>query len=165
MRVIKNGEVLEDGWQRVADDAPLPEGDVLVSVRRWQAEREALLARAGRVGLIIEGDTSLADIAPDLPRFGLVALDFPKFADGRCFSQAVLLRTRLGYKGELRAVGDVLRDQIFFMHRCGIDAYAVREDKDPRDALKGLADFSLVYQPSADHLETVADRRAGRHGH
>lgn len=150
MRVIKDGVVVDDGWQRVADDEPLPAGDVIVSWKRWQAERDALAAREGRLGVVIDGFVDVAAVAADQDRFALIGLEFPTFADGRCYSHATLLRTRHGYKGELRAVGDVLRDQLFFMARCGIDSYALRPDKDPEDALRAFKDFSVKYQPAAD---------------
>ena len=90
-----------------------------------------------------------------LDQFELVALEFPKFTDGRSYSHARRLRDRFGYRGEIRAVGEVLRDQLFFMQRCGIDSYQVREDKDAEDALKGLSDFSVKYQTAADGAPPV----------
>ncbi len=161
MRTVnKELQVVEDDWQLVADDTEVPaEGDIIVSVARWQKEREALSARKGRLGLKINGDTPVETIAPDLEHFALVALEFPKFADGRCFSHARLLRERLGYKGELRAVGDVVRDTIDFMRRCGIDTFAVRADKNAEDALKAFTEFSVRYQAAADGVLPVYRRR------
>ena len=150
MRVIRDQRIVEDGWQCVADGEPLPEGDVIVSWARWQTEREPLLNRDAKLGVVINGDHKLAEIAQDLPHFDLIGLDFPKLGDGRCFSHARLLRERYGYQGELRAVGYVLRDLLFFMHRCGIDSFQIREDKDIEDALKAFSEFSVKYQPAAD---------------
>jgi uncharacterized protein (DUF934 family) len=161
MRIIdKELQVVEDDWQVIADDDDLPaEGDIIVSVARWQKERDALIARKGRLGLKINGDTPVEAIAADLDRFELVALEFPKFADGRCFSHARLLRERNAYSGELRAVGDVVRDTIDFMRRCGIDTFALRPDKNAEDALKAFTEFSLRYQAAADGAVPVYRRR------
>lgn len=156
MRVISRDlRIEDDGWQVVADDAELPAGEVIVSYARWQREREPLLARGGRLGLRIDGAIAVESIAPDLDRFALIALDFEKFADGRCFSHARLLRERWRYRGELRAVGDVLRDQLYFMRRCGIDSFAVRPDKDIEDALNAFREFSVRYQSAADDAEPI----------
>ena len=156
MRIIDcNNTIAEDGWQFIADDAELPAGDVIVSVKRWQAERDALNARSDRLALVLAGDTPVSAIADDLDRLPLIALAFPKFSDGRCFSHARLLRERHGYQGEIRAVGDVQRDQLYFMRRCGIDSFAVREDRDIKDALKAFDEFSVRYQPAADGAEPI----------
>ena len=161
MRIIDKAlQVTEDDWQLIDDDADLPaDGAVIVSVARWQKEREALSARNGRLGLRIAGDTPLEGIEADLGRFALLALEFPKFGDGRCFSQARLLRERHGYRGELRAVGDVVRDTIDFMRRCGIDSYALRAGKNAEDALKAFREFSLRYQIAADGAVPVYRQR------
>ncbi|MEZ5445296.1 MAG: DUF934 domain-containing protein [Gammaproteobacteria bacterium] len=161
MRIIDKAlQVTEDDWQLLDDDGDLPDdGGVIVSVARWQKEREALSAREGRLGLKIAGDTPLETIAPDLGRFALLALEFPKFVDGRCFSQARLLRGRYGYRGELRAVGDVVRDTIDFMRRCGIDSYALRPDKNAEDALEAFREFSVRYQGAADGAVPIYRQR------
>lgn len=161
MRIIDKAlQVVEDDWQLIDDDTDLPaDGGVIVSVTRWEKEREALSARDGRLGLKIGGDTPLESIVPDLGRFALLALEFPKFGDGRCFSQARLLRGRYGYGGELRAVGDVVRDTIDFMRRCGIDSYALRADKNAEDALKAFTEFSVRYQAAADGAVPVYRQR------
>jgi uncharacterized protein (DUF934 family) len=97
----------------------------------------------------------------DIARFSVLAVDFPKFADGRGYTIAYLLRERLGYQGELRAIGDVLRDQLYYMQRVGFDSFAVRSDKDINEAIKGLSDFSEVYQASVDQPQPLF-RRAQR---
>ncbi|MGQ0656884.1 MAG: DUF934 domain-containing protein [Chromatiales bacterium] len=151
MRVInKDLRIVDDGWILVGDEEELPNGDVIVSHARWQKEREELLARDGHVGVRVDGSIPASAIAEDLGHFALVALEFPKFGDGRCFSHARLLRERYRYTGELRAIGDVLRDQLYFMRRCGIDSFAVREDKNIEDALNAFKEFSVRYQPAAD---------------
>jgi uncharacterized protein (DUF934 family) len=148
--VIKNRAIIEDRWQHLADDAELPAGPVIVSLARWRRERAALLARGEPVGVRLPNTANVADLAADLPALALVALEFPKFADGRAHSQARLLRERYGYRGELRAVGDVLRDQLFFMARNGFDAFEPREDRGLEDALEAFGEFSDSYQPAAD---------------
>ena len=92
----------------------------------------------------------VVEMVADLPRLELVALEFPKFSDGRALSQARLLRERYGYRGEIRAMGDVLRDQLFFMTRCGFDAFEPRPDRSLEDALAAFDEFSASYQPAAD---------------
>ena len=166
--IIKGRVVVEDTWHvlrapeaadgGVAPEAdaiaalPVPAGQVIVPVAVWNAQRETLLARAaaGEIGVWIASDERPEVLKDDLSKFALVAVDFPKFTDGRGYSIAYNLRTRLAYTGELRAIGDVLRDQLFSMYRVGFDAYATRPDRDIHDALKGLSDFSETYQASVD---------------
>lgn len=148
--VIKNRQIVEDSWQPVADDAELPTGPVIVSLARWRKERAELLARGDGLGVRLPNTANLAELVADLPHWQVVALEFPKFADGRAHSQARLLRERYGYWGEVRAVGDVLRDQLFFMARNGFDAFELRADRSLEDALAAFDDFSDSYQPAAD---------------
>jgi len=152
-QVIKNGEVLSDDWQLIPKEAQLadvPEKqDVIIPLALWLAEKEALKSRQGGLALWLDADEEVEQIAGDLPNFALIALNFPAFTDGRAYSSAALLRQRYRFAGEIRAIGDVLRDQLFAMRRCGFDAFAIRADKDPYDALKGLADFSESYQGAA----------------
>jgi uncharacterized protein (DUF934 family) len=163
-RLIADGRVSEDGWLSLADDAPAPaSGDVIVSLKRWLVERDALLARDGGVGVRLTGGDPLDAIVPDLPRFAVIALEFPSFKDGRSFSLARLLRQRHGYTGQLRAVGDVLRDQIAFMRRCGIDAFELRADRSAEDALAAFGEFTVAYQAAADE-ERPLFRRVSRAG-
>lgn len=162
MRVIKDGVVLEDSWQRIQAETvqDIPEtGDVIVPLSLWKTHGGSLLKRSGRVGVCLLGEDDPAELSNDLEQLELIALDFPVFKDGRSYSNARLLRERYGYKGELRAVGDVLRDQIFFMRRCGIDSFQIRADKDITDAVKGLADFSVTYQSAADGALPLYKRR------
>ncbi|MBF8270411.1 MAG: hypothetical protein HW386_2120 [Gammaproteobacteria bacterium] len=163
MRVIKGNQVIEDNWLRLdmADEAaPLPPGDIIVPYAYWKTHRQQLLHRTdGLFGICIYGDDAIEEVAADLQHFRLIALDFPIFRDGRNYSHARLLRERYGYQGELRAVGDVLRDQLFFLRRCGIDAFQIREDKDIEDAIKGFSDFSITYQTAADGKVPVYKNR------
>lgn len=154
--IIKNKAVVADDWtvlrlgeEDTPDAVAVPEGKVIVPLKVWQQQRAALENRA-ELGVWIASSERPEELKDDLGRFKLIAVDFPKFADGRGYSIAYNLRARLGYTGELRAIGDVLRDQLFLMQRVGFDAFAVREDKNIHDALKGLTDFSEVYSNSWD---------------
>ena len=155
-RIIKGREVVADDWGVLRldeNDAPesavVPEGKVIVPLAVWESQRAALAGRAD-LGVWIGADERPETLKGELDRFAVVAVDFPKFTDGRGYSIAYNLRKRLGYTGELRAIGDVLRDQLFSMHRVGFDAFATRPDRSIDDALKGLTDFSETYQASVD---------------
>ena len=155
-QIIKGRAVIADDWQvlRLAEgDAPesveVPDGRIIVPSTVWLAQRDKLAARA-EIGVWLASDQLATSIQADLDKFALVAIDFPKFSDGRGYSIAYNLRKRLGYQGELRAIGDVLRDQLFQMQRCGFDAYATREDRSIHDALLGLTVFSETYQAAVD---------------
>ena len=133
------------------------------AVGRWDQVREhahALKARDGGLGVWLEAGEEIEEIVADLDHFQVIALNFPAFTDGRHCSSAYLLRNRYGYKGELRAIGDVLRDQLFSYQRVGFDAFALRADKDPVDALKAFEEFSEVYQASTDQPLPLFRRRA-----
>ena len=139
--------IVMDACRHLADDDPLPaEGQVTVSRTRWRAEQAALVAR-GDVGVRFESDQDPLEDQPLVLALPLIALDFPKFADGRPYSFARKLR-RLGFTGQLRATGDVLRDQLLYMWRCGFDAFEVRADKSIEDALAAFDEFSVDYQPN-----------------
>lgn len=143
-------KVVDDGWQLVAAGEAVPEsGDVIVPVVVWNAERAALSARSGKVGVWLKSD-ELPEQIEALSELPLVAVDFPKFGDGRGFTSARLLRERYRYEGEVRAVGEVLRDQLFYMARCGFDSFALKAGKDIEGALDAFKDFSLSYQAAAD---------------
>ena len=173
--IIKGREVVEDDWQvlRLAepvDGAPahdpatvaVPAGKFIVPLSLWLVQRDLLAARtaAGEIAVWIASDERPETLKGLLDQFPLIAVDFPKFTDGRGYSIAYNLRTRLGWTGELRAIGDVLRDQLFSMQRVGFNAYAVRADRDPHDALKGLSDFSETYQASVDQKIPLFRRHA-----
>jgi uncharacterized protein (DUF934 family) len=136
---------------------------VIVSLAQWQAQRDALLARGAPLGIRLHSDQPPELIAADLPRFSVIALEFPKFRDGRAYSYARLLRERYGYKGELRAVGDVLLEQLFFMLRTGFDAFELTSQDPVGDYRTALADFSVWYQPAADGRPTAVQLRHRKH--
>ncbi len=165
MALIKDNEWVDDVWRTVADGEALPaDGPVLVSLARWRADRAALLARRGAVGLRLRSDESIEDLADDLARFEVIALEFARFTDGRPFSTARLLRERYRFRGELRAVGHVLRDQFLFLIRCGFNAVEV-DGRASLDAwLQALAEVDVFYQPASDRrvpVPTLRQRRAG----
>jgi len=154
--IIKNKTIMDDDWivlRLKENDTPegvaVPPGKVIVPLKVWQAQRDALQHRA-ELGVWLASDERAEDLQNDVAKFPVIAVDFPKFMDGRGYSIAYHLRARLGYRGQLRAIGDVLRDQMFYMQRVGFDAFATRADKDIHAALKGLSDFSLTYQASVD---------------
>ena len=148
--VWKDGAFRHDNWVRAEADAGLPDGPVILSKKRWLAERGHLALRNTPLGLLIEAGETADDIAADLPRFALIALSFPKFRDGRAFSTARLLRDKYGYQGELRAVGNVLSDLIPFMRRVGFDAFEVTHSPTRRALAEGrIPEVTLHYQPAA----------------
>lgn len=142
--------LVEDPFTAVDDAAILPHGDVIISLARFQADGEALLAEGRAIGVRIEADEDVEALAYDLPRLSLVALAFPKFGDGRAYSSVRILRERLGYAGEVRAVGDVLREQAQFMIRTGFDAFEPADGATPEDWARAAARFRHVYQRAVD---------------
>jgi len=145
-QLIKRGALAADRFTLVRDaTAELPAGPVIVPLASWLAQRDAFAAR-GDVGVWLAPADDPAALASDVARLPVVAVDFPQFADGRGYSSARLLRERFGYAGELRAIGDIQRDQFAYLAQCGFDALALRDDKDVTDALAGLADFTDGYQ-------------------
>jgi uncharacterized protein (DUF934 family) len=152
--------LIEDRYQRLEEGAPIPaEGAILVSLARFVAERSALLARNAPLGVWLASNEKPAALAGDLDRLALVALDFPVFSDGRAFSSARLLRERYGYKGELRAIGDVLCEQLPFMLRSGFDTFAMKSPKALEEFRAVVGEVRVVYQPTGDGRPTAIDRR------
>ena len=163
MVLVKGGQVVADPWQHPADEDALPaSGPTLISWARWLAERDAIDRAPGELGVHIANDLPTAEVGAVAERFGLVAVHFPNFGDGRAFSQARVLRSRYGFKGEIRATGAVLRDQLQFMQRCGIDAFEVSERAITENWFAALKDFDVFYQPAEDHRPWLARQRLGR---
>ena len=168
-RIIKNGEVIDERWHLLPLDATLDgisnSDDLIVPLGLWLESSHALKVRDGGLGVWLQSHEQIEEIADDLQFFQVIALDFPVFTDGRHFSTARLLRERYGYKGEIRAIGDVLRDQFFFMQRCGFDAIQPKagkySDAQLEAALASLKDFSAPYQAAIDQPEPLF-RRAQR---
>lgn len=162
--LIKNGQVIANPWQAVSlpaegETVTIPAGPVLLPLPVWQAQRESLAGRA-QLGLWLEPADDLASITDDLAQFEVIAIHFPKFADGRGYSLARLLRERYAYTGEIRAVGDVLHDQLYFLARVGFDAFALRGEKNVQLALDGaFKTFTTPYQHAVDVKEPLFRRR------
>jgi uncharacterized protein (DUF934 family) len=152
----------ERAFATVADNEPLPEGPVIVSLARFQKEREALLVRGDTLGVRLEASETPELIGADVHKIALIVLHVPYFRDGRAFSWARLLRTRLGYKGEIRVSGHVLRDQVAFFARVGVDSFELPRPVNDADIEAVRAEISHVYQPSVDGRETIWDLRARR---
>lgn len=153
-KLIKDGAIVDDVYSLAATQEdgslPLPAGPVLVRLADWRRHRDALIAHPHPKGVQLAPDEFAGEIAPDLDRLDLVAIEFPALADGRGYSTASILRSQHGFKGELRAVGDIIKDTLFYQQRCGFNAFAVRADKDIGDALRGLSTFTVRYQGAVD---------------
>ena len=148
-QLIKSGAVSEDRWTLLREPgAALPSSPVIVPLATWLASRGEFAARAD-VGVWLAPTDDPALLAADVAVLPVIAVDFPRFADGRGYSVARLLRDRYAYRGELRAVGDIARDQLYFLHQAGFDAFVLRDDKDAHDALASLRDFTDGYQATA----------------
>ena len=160
MPLVENGKIVEDRYVRVDDDAPIPDRvPVIVTAKRFLAEADALIRRDGSLGVSWPNDRRVAELQPWLGHLALVALNFPKFRDGRAYSQARLLREQYGFGGTLRATGDVLRDQFSFLVRAGFDSFEVKKPADARAFAESVARFSVVYQPGADGRVPALRRR------
>ena len=162
--IIRNNAVVADEWTLIPaiDDgaaAALPPGKLIVPLNVWLAQRDALLEGQQPPGVWLDSHQDPRELVDAINRFAVIAVNFPKFTDGRGYSIAALLRSRFGFKGELRAIGDVLRDQLFYMRRVGFNAFAVRSDRDIHEAVKALTDFSENYQGSIDEPVPLFRRR------
>jgi uncharacterized protein (DUF934 family) len=160
MPLIKNGRLAEDRYLRVLDDAPVPDDvAVIVPAGRFLADAEDVLRRGAPTGVAWPNNRRVAELLPYLDRLALIALNFPNFKDGRAYSQARLLRERHGFRGELRATGQVLRDQFLFLVRAGFDALEVVKPADAEAFAATLARYSVFYQPAGSGRPPAARRR------
>jgi uncharacterized protein (DUF934 family) len=163
--LIKDRRIVADNWRLLsrgpAGELPeVPEsGDVIVPLALWLGRREDFLAHPGKIGVWLDANEGPEAIAGEVGRFALIAVNFPKFGDGRGYSIARLLRERYGFRGELRAVGDVLHDHLYFMEQCGFDAFVLRDDQDPQAALSVFGTFSDGYQTSVRRPVPLFRRR------
>lgn len=163
MPLIKDCRVIPDRYVHVLDDAPLPEGvPVIVPAARFLADAPEILQRETSVGVIWPNNRRVAELAPYLDRLALVALVFPNFKDGRAYSQARLLRERYDFRGELRATGQILRDQFLFLARAGFDVLEVAKASDVGAFEQALARYSVFYQPVGESRVPVAWRRVAQ---
>ena len=148
MQIIKDKQIIEDTWSYIEDDAELKAGDVCVSLTRWKKDKLQLLQHAGKIGVRIAPADSVADLADDLKDIQLIDLNFPSFGDGRAFSNAWLLRGRYHYSGEIRASGQCMPDQVYYLSRVGVNAFNFAKEEDLPVALTALNDFTVNYQKS-----------------
>ncbi|MGJ0516504.1 MAG: DUF934 domain-containing protein [Methylomicrobium sp.] len=148
MQIIKDKAIIDDTFATLADDDELKNGNICVSLARWKRDRELLLAHPGKLGVRIQAADTVSDFAGDLNHIHLIELNFADFADGRLFSQAWLLRGRYHYQGEIRAAGQYLMDQIFYLSRVGVNAFQPAKSEHLNTILANLNDFSVKYQPS-----------------
>ncbi|MBK8523739.1 MAG: DUF934 domain-containing protein [Betaproteobacteria bacterium] len=165
--IIKNRQAVADDYAllklaegEVAETVALPAGAVLVPLAVWVVRKTELLARGTAVGVWLDAGEGPEAIAADLAQLPVIGVNFPKFVDGRGYSTARLLRERYGYQGEIRAIGEVLQDQLFLMARCGFDAFALRADKSIEKALAAFETFKAPYQAAVDQTQPLFRRRA-----
>lgn len=163
MALVRDNELVEDEYIHVADGAEIPNGvlPVLVGLEQWQSQRELLLQRGSALGVRLHSDQSPELVAADLSRLQLVALEFPAFRDGRAYSYARMLRERYGFTGEIRAIGDVLMEQLHFMLRTGFNAFEIKSADPLKDYLTATRDFTVWYQPTGDGRRTALQLRHG----
>ena len=160
MPLVKNAKLATDIFVQVPEGGELPgDGAVLVTAKRFLEDPEALLRRPGKVGVVWPNNRAVDELVPFLDRLAVVGLVFPSFRDGRAYSQARLLRERYGYDGELRATGQVLRDQFVFMLRAGFDAFEVKKESDADAFAVTAKRYSVFYQPTGDGRLTALHRR------
>ncbi len=150
MKIIKDKQIIEDSWRHIADDEEISNGDITVSLERWNKEKTALVNHQGKIGIRIAPADDVTEIADDLNSISLVAVELPAFTDGRAFSHARLLRSRYGYQGEIRAVGSYMADQAFYLQRVGVNAFELENAEELSAALSTLNDFSVKYQASTN---------------
>ena len=162
MPLVKAGQIVNDPYLRVLDDAPIPDdAAVIVPAARFLADAEELTKRSAPLGVLWPNDRKISELAPYLDKIALVALVFPTFKDGRAYSQARILRERYQFRGELRATGQVLRDQFLFLLRAGFDSFEVVKDADAQAFKDAIHRYSVFYQPAADGQLSAFRRRAG----
>ena len=166
-QLIKGRAVAVDSWKTLElqegetpESVALPAGDVIFPLAVWQARKAEIISCHKRIGLLLQPDERVEEVAGDLDYFVVIAVHFPKFVDGRGYSTAALLRQRYRYQGELRAAGDVLHDQLFFLKRVGFDSYALKEGKDAVHAIEsGFTTFAEPYQGATDQPLPAFRRR------
>ena len=150
MKIIKDKQIIEDSWTHVADSDEITTGDITVSLSRWKKEKAELGDHQGNVGIRISPADTVEDIATDLNNVKLVAVEFPAFTDGRAFSHARILRSRYGYEGEIRAIGNYMPDQVFYLTRVGVNAFQLKNPEELQLALSTMNDFTVKYQASTN---------------
>ena len=147
MQLIKDKQVTQDSWVYIVDETPLKADYIIVSLVRWQQERNQL-SKVKHLGLRLESDAVLEDIVDDLSHFQLIELYFPVFTDGRAFTHARLLRSRYGFAGDIRVSGDFMRDQVFYLNRVGVSSFELNDQDNAQEVIQSMDDFSVDYQES-----------------
>ncbi len=163
--ILHAGNLVQDDWAVLEDgrtEIVSSGGNVIVTLARWRADREALLAQHAAVGVLVPNTADIEAVHPEIADRPLIALQFPTFTDGRALSQAVVLRKRLGFRGELRALGDVIRDLVFWLGRCGFDSIVPRKDQNLESCRAALTEITVAYQAAADAHTPVWKRRRGQ---
>lgn len=151
MQIIKDQQLIDNIWNFADDDSVITDPDnVTVSLARWLEQHEQLLKRTGKTGVRLVPGNDVKALSETLATLDLIELDFPVFVDGRLFSVARLLRSRYNYQGEIRAVGRYLADQVFYLHRVGVNSFQFNDEKQLQLALSCFSDFSVSYQPSSN---------------
>ncbi len=153
MKILKNRQVIQDTWKTLSADETLTDGDVIIPFERWLSEPDARQSHSGKIGILISSDTNIQTVIENLKHIDLVALNFPKYTDGTCFSYAFLLRERHQFSGELRAVGDIFRDQFAYLERCGFDAIQLADEEALELGKVAFDEIPMRYQSSADKAE------------
>jgi uncharacterized protein (DUF934 family) len=163
MPLIKNGRLAEDRYVRVLDDAPIPDGvPAIVPAARFLADADEMLRRDAPTGVEWPNNRAVAELEPYLDRLAVIVLAFPNFKDGRGYTQARVLRERYGFVGELRAAGQILRDQFLFLVRAGFDALEVVKQSDADAFASTLARYTVFYQDAGDDRVPAMRRRLAR---
>lgn len=160
MDIIKDGRIEADTWTHLDQDAALPMAAFSVPLTRWQAEKGALVASGQPLAVRLIPSATVADLGEDLPLLSMVVMDINPFTDGRSFSQIRALREHLGFRGEIRVMGDFLRDQMFFLHRLGANTFQFAPGTDLKDRLKAFEEFTVTYQAASDQPLPLFRRRA-----
>lgn len=150
MNIIKDKKIIEDHWLHIADDAAFTKGDITVSLARWQQQASELTNHQGDIGIRLAPADIVEDVVNDLEKISLVVLEFPAFTDGRSFTQARLLRSRYHFTGEIRAIGNYMPDQVFYLSRVGVNSFQLANDKETEVALSTMNDFTVKYQASTN---------------
>ncbi len=150
MKILKDQQIIEDSWLHIADDSDLSDGDITVSLTRWQQQADELTNHKGNIGIRLAPADIVEDIANDLSKINLIALEFPVFTDGRSFTQARLLRSRYEFDGEIRAIGSYMPDQVFYLSRVGVNSFQLETAKEAATALSTMNDFTVRYQVSTN---------------
>jgi uncharacterized protein (DUF934 family) len=159
-QILKDTQVVSDNWILLDENAEsIPAGDILLSYQQWENFADNLSNHSGRIGVWLEGHAEIEQIIEPLLNLPLIAINFPKFADGRGFSAARLIKERYNYSGELRAIGGFIRDQLYLLNRCGFNAFQFSDENELSDAAESLKDFSENYQVSVDQENPLFRRR------